>query len=729
MGLFVAPAPAGAPVPPPPTRGERFRDWAGEKAADGLIALFIKLPFALIAAAAVFAFGCCYFTINQTLQGRFRYHIRPVWVAALAAYVAWWTPLAWLAVGFLLDLWPQPWRWASEHPRRRIRWPLAVATSPVRLPVRLAVWLRRRRDPEAADRRWISDRERRIIARGCGIAAGWQVLAPALCPDWRWTAGSLTAAAVTACWPWWQGRRVRDVEPEPEVGPHELEVAWGELVASSERAGDLTGSILTVDPDDEGRGHLRALPGALSANVIAAADLACSLLGRQRGTVTISEDTDEEASALDFLVGFPSRVRTAEVRYWRAPVVDDTFTWDVADSLDGRSLLTAIAQRGGTINIIVIARSGAGKGSILRQVGVVAARHPKVFLAINDCKGEDEGGAGVPELRRGADAYGRTADQWRAIACMKIEIYSARASRYGNAGKNFWHPNQLVDGYADPLFCHMTDEFNQFVETHPEMREAWETMAARQRSLGMQDTISTQRGTGADLATTNARNNLRGNGVVFIGPAGDTTSENIATSDFGVALKKLPVGQGWFYVQSKVLQIASVPARVRVIPTEDEVLHLGFSAPHGTVEEWLAPEMVHFGAESLHPQDRDIYEKWRPEFTEPIPGEVIAEHDERPAATPGDEREVIQVGDGVSVERPPLLALVRTPVPVPTTEDRVIDLLRTRGPMTRRAIAAELALSEGHTSGLLKVLAKKKVVESTKISGSRYPVWTLRSAA
>lgn len=406
--------------------------------------------------------------------------------------------------------------------------------------------------------------------------------------------------------------------------------------------------------------------------------------------------------------------------------------WVCADTLDGRGLTVRIAQKGGGANVIVIAASGSGKGSILRQVGIVAACHPKALLLVNDCKGDEEGGAGVPELADAADAYGRTKEQWYAVEAMRVDIYSARAERYGKAKQQFWHPDKPVDGHCDPLVVGMTDEYRRFISLFPKFAEAERQMAAAQRSFGMQVTKATQRGGGEDFGGsttgpgTAIRNDWRGNGTTFIGRAGDSVAAKVAAQDFGVDVAKLPPEQGWFFIDSKIDNVLSVMGRIRMIPTFEEVAYLGFEHPHGTVEDILTPDLVRPGVDQLHPQDRDIFERWRPEW------------EDKPAA-PGDDtdsdetslREVVEVVPGVSVEPARRLALVQSVTRKPTADELGADLLRSHdGPITRAEFANSLGISPGHASEVLARLVDAGVADKVdRVPGTRYPGYQARRVA
>jgi hypothetical protein len=133
---------------------------------------------------------------------------------------------------------------------------------------------------------------------------------------WSWGVPIWMPLAVAAVWPWSKHRRVRPVEVAVEES-HPLEEEWAALVAVAPNAGPLTGSVLTHDPANA-RFRL-TVPPTSPDGADKADDLACRLLRRPRGTVTISPDPDGLAD--DYLVAFTERTDGAVVRYWDGPTL------------------------------------------------------------------------------------------------------------------------------------------------------------------------------------------------------------------------------------------------------------------------------------------------------------------------------------------------------------------------------------------------------------------------
>jgi hypothetical protein len=652
------------PAPPAPPIEE----------SAGLAPLFVVLRFLfwtatlkpLLMALAVTGM-CTYWLGNQTIRGRFRHHLRPTWVALAAWYVTPWTPWAWLGLAVALYLAPNPGR-------------------------------------------WLSAREQASLADAACLLAAWQVITPGL----EFTVRGVLFLEFTAAGlaPWWLSRAWRTETEVVEVDP--ILEQWDIDVMGSPRAGDL----LNTDfwKDERGRYRLRALPGCATDHLTRAGDHVCSLMNRPRGTVTISHYTDEDGDANDFLVAFTERHDGAVVRYWAEPTLDGRGAFESADTADGRVILGALRGPSGAAHVVILARSRWGKGVIMRQYGTEVCLWDKGFLNVADCKGETEGGAGVPELRTAADVYGWTRDQWRATVELHHELFAARAGRYGRAGRNFWHPDAIVDGYADPLAALMIDELRK-------LNKAWgravvsklEDMASQGASFGISLIVNTQKGDAESLGSTAFRNDLRGNGTVYIGQAGDTQAAGIAAQGFDVDLSKLPQAPGWWFVKSGLLPTPLVPARGRMLPTRDELEFMDFGAPHGTVEDWLTMTK----RAKLHPQDQEIVERWRPEFEDAPPAEAEPE----PVYAAEPEHEAVGVAAGVHVEEPRRLAAV--PDLQPDTKpalDLIPDVVRKGGVMTRGEIAEAVGIKPEYASDRLKKLKEMGVVTEARTADGR-PGW------
>jgi hypothetical protein len=101
--------------------------------------------------------------------------------------------------------------------------------------------------------------------------------------------------------PWWISRAWKS---EPPALPDEWEERWEYEVAESPKAGPLAGTVLTRD-EAAGRYRLRCAPGNGGPGIAKADALACSLLSRPPGTVTISHDPEGDIN--DYLVAFTDR--------------------------------------------------------------------------------------------------------------------------------------------------------------------------------------------------------------------------------------------------------------------------------------------------------------------------------------------------------------------------------------------------------------------------------------
>jgi hypothetical protein len=671
LGFTLAPAapiPALPPAPPKKSLSQKIGGWAMGKAGDGLILILIKAP----AAAVFIAFACAYWLTNQTIRGRFRHHLRPFWVACLAWYPAWWTPLAWLGAAVALYLFPR-----------------ALYLFP------------------AGDR--ISPREQAGLADAACLLAAWEVLAPGLEPQVRAVLFlEFTAAGLS---PWWLSRAWRS-EPEVPDLPHPLVEAWQWQVAEHPKAGPLAATVLWHDPTTD-RFHLRA-PIDGDDGVENASDRACRLMCRPRGTVTISPDPDGDAN--DFLVALTDRGDPAVVRYLAESDldgIDQDGSFITADTADGRPAPGALRGPSGAAHVVILAPSRYGKGIVMRQYGVALARWEKAFLNVADCKGEDEGGAGVPELRHGADVYGWQRDQWRACVEMHHELFSARAGRYGRVGRNFYHPDAVVDGYADPLAALMIDEMRK-------MYKAWgkavvtklEDMASQGASFGVSLIVNTQKGDADSLGSTTLANDLRGNGTVYIGRYEHAQAARDALQGFDVDSQKLPNAKGWWFVKSAFYPVPLVPMRSRLLPTSDEVEFMGFDLPHGLAEDWL----VQTKRAKLHPQDQEIVEKWRPWF-EDAPAPVV----------PGPEpvMDVTEPAPGVHVEAPARILHAVPAQPLPDTTpalDLIPKIVREGGVMTRGEIAEAAGIKPEYASDRLKKLKEMGVMTEARTADGR-PGW------
>jgi hypothetical protein len=650
------------PAPPAPPVEE----------SAGLAPLFVVLRFLfwtatlkpLLMCLAVTGM-CTYWLGNQTVRGRFRHHLRPFWVACAAWYVTPWTPWAWLGLAVALYLAPNRGR-------------------------------------------WLSAREQASIADAACLLAAWQVVTPGL----ELTVRSVLFLEFTAAGlaPWWLSRAWRS---EPPALPDEWEERWEYEVAQSPKAGPLADTILTRD-EAAGRYRLRCAPGNGGPGIAKADALACSLLSRPPGTVTISHDPEGDIN--DYLVAFTDRTDGTVVRYADGPTLDDDGTIATADTADGRAIRVAIYTPAGAAHFLILATNRYGKGVIMRNIGLELCVWDKAFVIVVDAKGNNDGGSGLPELRGAADVYAWRKADWKAAIHLEHELFEARSSRYSGKAA-FWHPNKPVDGYCDPLVASMKDELRNISKSigrrELDMLEQLSSMGA---TYGIGQYGNSQKGDAESTFSTAWRNDIRGNGTVFIGRAGDSQAAGIAAQGFDVDLSRLPNGRGWWLIKTSLTDAPLIPARGRLYPTRDEVDYQGgIEAPHGTVEDWLTMTR----RAKLHPQDQEIVERWRPEFEDAPPAEVEPE----PVYEAEPTREVVEVAAGVHVEEPRRLAAV--PDLQPDTKpalDLIPDVVRKGGVMTRGEIAEAVGIKPEYASDRLKKLKEMGVVTEARTADGR-PGW------
>jgi hypothetical protein len=659
-----------APPEPIPVIVHHAPIWTATRLTGRGLFWLAAVGFKLLFQSGALSLACLYWLANQTIRGRFRHHLRPAWVACLAWYPAWWTPLAWLGLAVALYLFPT-----------------ALYLFPM------------------GDR--ISPREQASLADAACLLAAWQVIAPIV--DWPVQVALFLEFTAAGLFPWWASRAWKAEIP---ALPDEWEERWEIEVAASPKAGPLAGTVLTLDPTGD-RYRLTAPRGSDAAAIAKADPLACSLLARAPGTVTISLDPD--ATINDFLVAFTDREDGTVARYWdgitRRTTENGLTEITVADAIDSRPMDIPLTQPGGVSHGVVLAGSGHGKGILMRIICLEMCLWDKAWLAVADCKGEDQGGAGLPEFRDWADVYGWSRDQWKASVLMFHELYSARAGRYGAAQRPFWHPDATVDGYLDPAAYLVIDELGKMMRAHgsKDFVSKLEDLAAAGRSFGCGVWVDNQRGGRNDIVTPGFRNNIRKNGTALIGQFGDRNSGSVAVQDLKVDLTKLPTAPGWWYIKGGITDVPAVKARSRLLASVDEVEFLGLQAPHGTVEEWLARTV----SAKLHPADQEIVDKWRPEFVdtaaavpEPIPEPVVTSEEPAP---------------GVHVEAAPRILHAVPTQPLPDTKaaiDVIVEVLRQSGPMTRGEVAKAVRIADTYASERLKTLERLgKVTRTATLDG------------
>jgi hypothetical protein len=523
--------------------------------------------------------------------------------------------------------------------------------------------------------------------------------------EWQVQAGLFLEFTVAGLAPWWLSRAWKS---EPPALPDEWEGRWEYEVAESPKAGALAGTVLTRD-EAAGRYRLRCAPGNGGASIAKADGLACSLLSRPPGTVTISYDPEGDIN--DYLVAFTDRQDGTVVRYADGPTLTDDGTIAIADTADGRTVRVALYTPAGAAHFLILATNRYGKGVIMRNIGVELCVWDRAFVIVVDAKGNNDGGSGLPELRGAADVYAWRKADWKAAIHLEHELFEARSSRYSGKAA-FWHPDKPVDGYCDPLIASIKDELRNIAKSigrrELDMLEQLSSMGA---TYGIGQYGDSQKGDAESTFSTAWRNDIRGNGTVFIGRAGDSQAAGIAAQGFDVDLSRLPNGRGWWLIKTSLTDAPLIPARGRLYPTRDEVDYQGgIEAPHGTVEDWLTMTR----RAKLHPADQEIVERWRPEFEDAAP-------EPEPVYAPEPEREVVEVAAGVHVEEPRRLHVVATE-PQPDTKpalDLIPEVVREGGVMTRGEIAEAVGIKPEYASDRLKKLKEMGIMTEARTADGR----------
>jgi hypothetical protein len=154
-----------------------------------------------------------------------------------------------------------------------------------------------------------------------------------------------------------------------------------------------------------------------------------------------------------------------------------------------------------------------------------------------------------------------------------------------------------------------------------------------------------------------------------------------------------------------------VKARARMLPSREEVEFLGFEAPHGTVEEWLARTR----RATLHPADcgdrGEVGEGVRRPARDrsPSPSLSVPRASPRPASPSRSH--------AAAPSSPPS----RGPA---TARELIPDVLRTAGrALTRSEIADMIGQSPTYVSGLLAEMEGQAVKRATTPDGKQG--WTV----
>jgi hypothetical protein len=693
--LAVASA-APIPVPPPkPTLRKRAATAVGNKVKRGLGcalgAIFLGLPF--------LTFACSYWLINQTIRGKFRNHLRALWVACSAWYLTPWTPWAWVAAGLVLACAPEPSRWIG-------------------------------------DRAWVSDREMGMLARACALLAGWQILTPNL--PWQYRGGSFVVVVVAGLarfwwsryWrrpdgPWWRVSSWRTPYVEPGLSFVEI---WHKGIAES--VDKLAGEFLEAD-DDTGS-YLIRLDNTLAseaATLDAYAEKAAhefTGLPYPRGSITLSNPPSMPSPAyLRVTVSSDPDTAVSRITYFDGPTLGKDGRYLAGYSRAGAPVYGRLWRVGGGANFLAFGVPGSGKGGAMRTHLSEAVLSPYVFGVGLDCKGvegEDDvfrGGAGIPEVAAGLEFYGRDKDAWEVGFLLTVDILAARAGRYSDAGQSKWYPDLAVDGYCDPMWLMAIDEIAIFVRAFPQFKGKFGELLALQRSFGMGTAGTSQNGQAPEFfGVTKIRSDWRGNGITYAGHVGDTQARTAAQSDWNISYARLPKGQWQFPLNKIDHGVSTDPIRWRYLPSAVERDHEGLSGEFGIAEEWMERR----APAKLHSQDEDIFSKWMERLGAKANPVANAGKPE-PALEP--VRETVEVAAGVHVEAPARILHAVPTQPLPDTTpalDLIPKIVREGGVMTRGEIAEAAGIKPEYASDRLKKLKEMGVMTEARTADGR-PGW------
>ncbi|MFZ0160978.1 MAG: hypothetical protein WAL50_18250 [Kineosporiaceae bacterium] len=563
------------------------------------------------------------------------------------------------------------------------------------------------------------------LAASCGGA--WCLARPYV--PWSWALLTLAIGTVGIGMPWWQGRRVRtpDHEPEP-VGPPKFVVAWYERIVPAVPA--LDGAWLEWD-QEEGAGAIE-LDKAHADDAVKLVGDAEAALNAVPGTIRFWRDRGDKARVLRVALVRDIVKREDEVQYWTGPTLTDDGKVHGGDTMDGRRGVVSKWRDGGAAFGAVLGGPGSGKGGASRCLILESCLSPRVFTIVIDGK---MGGQGLPEVRDGVDIYALGDDAANVIALV-YKIMQVRAYRYGASGESRWTP------LRDPLIELWIDEFPIVTRTAGSvaMTQLEEIIAAG-RSAGVSVWVLSQRGDVQSLGNRpTIRANLFGAGTVLAGMTGDRNTNSHAVQDWadlGVSAADLPKVAGHMLILSKIDPQPPTAVRFRYLPSRAEVQEEGKEAPYGVAEDWFAKAVQ----APLHPEDAAIVD----ELMEPATPTPTATLTREPPAGGTDEADSAWhaplppspeaanipdgepdwaaqwgVSDGVSpgvsepADTPPPAGTTRarvgdTPPPrhpdtPPTLPDRVHAYLVDRGPTRRGDIAKALGALPANVSRALRRL-------------------------
>ena len=613
--------------------------------------------------------------LRESTRGKARAMWAPMWFTAAAVLPIPGAVVLWLILGVLLDI-------ASTLPARDTR----------------PSWVRR----VLPARKWLSTRERVLVARASALVALWHDWAPVT--PWQVSWALLAVLVVGCSVPWWRGRKIREADVPP------LKEAWGYALA--EYPQDLAGEWRDIeDLGDRQAGVLRLATGDPVKVAGMDAVIECAIDRRAPfdlppGSMNITRD-EGLPSARDVrvvLMRDPRKAKNA-VHYFDGPTLRQDGTFIAGYTVGGRPIMGRLHRPGGSVNNLILGGPGSGKGGATRSIALEAAmaENPETGMGLCYRVGIDgKHGAGMPELADTFDVYARDPEEWEAALGMAVAVLKARLKRYGAQGRSRWHWS------IDPLFRVTLDEIVAIAQKYPKYCADMEQYTAQGRSLGCGMDANTQRGGGDDMWSTRFRANLRGNGTISIGQQGDTTVGMLATQDTMVDLTRLPQAPGYMFAVSKVEQgIPLQPFRYRYSVSQEE--HEFDGLPLGdegrTVEDWARSQWIRRA--TLHDDDLAAIAPWLERLGRSVPSTTDPLVHEPAVPTLEDTEE-----DATWVEsdpEPTLDSLARTAAVLPEV-----------GVMSDKDVAAATGVSDRQARNNLRKLAEKDPPEAAKVGPNQW---------
>jgi hypothetical protein len=522
--------------------------------------------------------------------------------------------------------------------------------------------------------RVLSAREWWLWQRATCLITLWHVFAPGT--PWWVAYPSLGAVVLAAGIPWWAGGRAAGLIAHRETPQ---EVAWRQQVSDHANVNpDLRESRLVVDRDqpspDVTTGVVHLKPGIRASTVTALDEHVESLLDLSRGTLALG--TSPGMSPRQVRAVF-SRTGTSDViRWFEGPSLDATGAYVVGRPTSGDLVRDRIWHETGGSFATVLSGPRLGKGVRMRLDAIECGMSDLVWLAAIDGKS----GAGFPEVRAACDLYvgPEGVAAWRMVIAGVYAIYQERAVRYGRSGRSLFRPRR-----HEPVISLLIDEgLRVFTEVGPRHVKMIEDMSGGGSSLGIRLVLDAQKGDATSMGTTTTRSNLRANGSVWIGPAGDYQARTAAVQDWGgIDPAALPPAKGWSWQASRPQGVQPIKIRTLYPPSLIEVEELGAEAPFGVAEDWAA-RAVH---SELHPDDQEALD-------------AVLYPDDAPAGGPR-------------------LTVVGPSSPSsPGGRDRIRCVLRhATEPLERKEIAVRAEVGTRHTSTLLSELESAGEARRTEV--------------